>query len=144
MFQNFIKPASGIWIINLILSEHFFIVKIIQISEIEFHIIAPPSLLINFRSEFSTFLINLFFKSGDQEWGFTVKGESLNLSSLKIPVTGPADTAEEIENTVIEKIYLYDQAIQFIENLFINFIKKRTSNHWQNKVIPMIRNWICT
>ena len=68
--------------------------------------------------------INLHFKSGDQEWGFTIKGESLNISSLKIPFTDPADTAEEIENTVIEKIYLYDQAIQFVENLFKNFIKK--------------------
>ncbi len=88
--------------------------------------------------------INLHFKSGDQEWGFTIKGESLNISSLKIPFTDPADTAEEIENTVIEKIYLYDQAIQFVENLFKNFIKKRTSNHWQNKIIPMIRKWIYT
>jgi hypothetical protein len=88
--------------------------------------------------------INLHFKSGDQEWGFTIKGESLNISNLKIPFAGPTETAEEIENTVIEKIYLYDQVIQFVENLFKDFIKTRTSNPWQNKVIPMIRKWIYT
>ena len=86
--------------------------------------------------------INLHFKSGDQEWGVTIKGESLNLSSFKIPFTDPPDTEEAIENTVIDKIYLYEQAIQLIDNLFKNFIKKRTSNHWQNKVIPMIKKWI--
>ena len=87
--------------------------------------------------------LNLHFKSGDQEWGFTIKGESLNLSNLKIPFGGPTETAEEIENTVIEKIYLYEQVIQFVENLFKDFIKQRTSIHWQNKIIPMIRKWIC-
>jgi hypothetical protein len=86
--------------------------------------------------------INLHFKSGDQEWGFTIKGESLNLSSFKIPFTDPSDTEEAIENTVIDKIYLYEQAIQLIDNLFKNFIKKRTSSNWQNKVIPMIKKWI--
>jgi hypothetical protein len=86
--------------------------------------------------------INLHFKSGDQEWGFTIKGESLNISNLKVPFAGLTETAEEIENTVIEKIFLYDQMIQFVENLFKDFIKKRTSNQWQNKVLPMMRKWI--
>ena len=86
--------------------------------------------------------LNLCFRSGDQEWGFTVKGESLNISSFKTPFLGPVDTAEDIENAVIEKAHLYDQAIQLIDEAFKNFIKIRVSNDWQNKVIPMIRKWI--
>ncbi|MBC8393224.1 MAG: hypothetical protein H8E17_11735 [Deltaproteobacteria bacterium] len=86
--------------------------------------------------------LNLCFKSGDQEWGFTVKGESLNISSFKTPFSGPVDTAEDIENAVIEKAHLYDQAIQLIDEAFKNFIKIRVSDDWQNKVIPMIRKWI--
>ena len=70
--------------------------------------------------------LNLCFKSGDQEWGFTVKGESLNISGFKTPFSGPVDTAEDIENAVIEKAFLYDQAIQLIDQAFKNFIKI----HW--------------
>ena len=86
--------------------------------------------------------LNLCFKSGDQEWRFTIKGESLNLSSLKTPFSGPIETAEDIEGAVLEKIYLYEQAIQLVDNLFKHFIKDRVSTRWQNKVIPRIRKWI--
>ncbi|MFH2219240.1 MAG: hypothetical protein ABII68_06225 [Pseudomonadota bacterium] len=86
--------------------------------------------------------INLCFKSGDQEWRFTIKGESLNLSSVKTPASGPIETAEDIEGAVIEKAYLYDQAIQLADNLFKHFIKMRVSTDWQDKVVPRMRKWI--
>jgi hypothetical protein len=86
--------------------------------------------------------INLCFKSGDQEWRFTIKGESLNLSGFKTPFTGPVESAEDVEGAVLEKAYLYEQAIRFIDSLFKSFIKLRLSNHWQNKVIPLIKKWL--
>jgi len=85
--------------------------------------------------------LNLCFKSGDQEWRFTIKGESLNISNFKTPFSGPIETAEDVEGAVLEKVYLYDQAIQLVDHLFKNFIKARISNHWQNKVVPMVRKW---
>ena len=86
--------------------------------------------------------LNLCFKSGDQEWRFTIKGESLNLSSFKTPFSGPIETAEDVEGAVLEKVYLYDKAIQLVDNLFKHFIKIRVSDRWQNTVIPLIRKWI--
>jgi len=86
--------------------------------------------------------LNLCFKSGDQEWRFTIKGESLNLSSFKTPFSGPIETAEDVEGAVLEKVYLYDRAIQLVDNLFKNFIKVRASDHWETKVIPVIKKWI--
>ena len=86
--------------------------------------------------------MNLCLKSDDQEWRFTIKGESLNISGFKTPFAGPVDTAEDIEGAVIEKAYLYDQAIKIIDTLFNKFTKTRISNDWQNKVIPLIRKWI--
>ncbi|MFH1991435.1 MAG: hypothetical protein ABIK98_03365 [Pseudomonadota bacterium] len=86
--------------------------------------------------------MNLCFKSGDQEWRFTIKGESLNLSGFKTPLAGSVETAEDLEGAVIEKAFLYDQAIQFVDNLFKNFIKLRISNQWQSKIVPQIRKWI--
>ena len=86
--------------------------------------------------------MNLCFKSGDQKWRFTIKGESLNISGFKTPFSAPIETAEEIEGAVVEKAFLYDQALQLIDSLFNNFMKLRVSTDWQNKVVPMIRKWI--
>ncbi|MFC1829950.1 hypothetical protein ACFL0O_10100 [Thermodesulfobacteriota bacterium] len=88
--------------------------------------------------------MNLCLKSGGQEWRFTLKGESLNISGFKTPFSGPVETAEDIEGAVIEKAYLYDQAIQLVDKLFKTFIKARVSNDWQEKVVPKIRRWINT
>jgi hypothetical protein len=86
--------------------------------------------------------INLGFKSGDQEWRFTIKGESLNISGFKTPFAGPIETAEDVEGAVLEKVYLYEQAIQLVDNLFKNYLKTRVSSQWQTKVVPKINKWI--
>ena len=86
--------------------------------------------------------LNLCFKSGDQEWRFTIKGESLNLSSFKTPFSGPVETAEDVEGAVLEKIYLYEQAIQLVDNVFKDFIKMRVSTRWETEVLPLMRKWI--
>jgi len=88
--------------------------------------------------------MNLCLKSGGQEWRFTIKGESLNISGFKTPFSGPIETAEDVEGAVVEKAYLYDQAIQIVDNLFKSFIKTRVSNDWQDKAVPKIRGWINT
>ena len=88
--------------------------------------------------------MNLCLKSGGQEWRFTLKGESLNISGFKTPFSGPVETAEDVEAAVLEKAYLYDQAIQLVDTLFKHFIKLRVSNDWQDKVVPKMRRWINT
>jgi hypothetical protein len=86
--------------------------------------------------------MNLCFKSDDREWRFTVKGESLNISGFKTPFSAPIETMEEIEGAVLEKAFLYDQALQLVDKLFNNFIKLRVSPDWQNKTVPGIRKWM--
>ncbi len=86
--------------------------------------------------------VNLVYRSGDQEWRFNLKGESLNLSSLRVPETGKIETREDIEGAVIEKTYLYDKIIKLINVLFQYFIKLRISNEWSTKTVPGIRKWI--
>jgi hypothetical protein len=85
---------------------------------------------------------NLVYRSGDQEWRFNLKGESLNLSSLRVPEIGKIETREDIEGAVIEKIYLCEKIINLINGLFKNFIKLRVSNEWSAKTVPAIRKWI--
>ena len=86
--------------------------------------------------------IHLIYRAGDQEWQFSLKGESLNISSLKVPATGKIEREEEVEGAVIEKIYLCEKAIGLINRLFNRFIKLRLGDKWQAQVVPAVRKWI--
>jgi hypothetical protein len=88
--------------------------------------------------------MNLSYTSGENQWVFNLKGESLNFSGLKPPETALIDRKEDIEGAVLEKIYLFDKIIHFIDAVFGQFIRLRISNAWQEKVVPRMRAWIAT
>ena len=85
---------------------------------------------------------NLIYRSAQQKWQFMLKGESLNLSSLKTPQTAPPEGPDDLEAMVLEKIFLYDKILQFLEKLYKHFIKLRISNNWQGRETALIRKWI--
>lgn len=85
--------------------------------------------------------MNLIQMIGDNIWSYTLKGESLNISSLKTPAVGQIETSDDIEGAVIEKVYLYEQVIELIHNLFKVFIKKRVSDSWP-ETVNHIKKWI--
>jgi len=86
--------------------------------------------------------LNLVYKSTELVWQFTLKGESLNISSLSIPNTGSPESDDDIEGFALEKIFLYDKALQLIEKIYAHFSKLRVSNTWLSKETPLIRKWI--
>jgi hypothetical protein len=86
--------------------------------------------------------LNVVYKSAELVWQFTLKGESLNISSLNIPNTGSPESDEDIEGFALEKIFLYDKALQLIEKIYAHFSKLRVSDTWQSKETPLIRKWI--
>ena len=86
--------------------------------------------------------LNLVYRSMENEWRFTIKGESLNLSSLKTPETGAAESESDLEGVILEKIYLYDKALALIAHLFKEFIELRVSEDWFEKGVDPIRRWI--
>ena len=85
--------------------------------------------------------INLIQTAGDNIWGYTLKGESLNICSLKTPAVGQVETGDDIEGAVVEKVYLYEKVIELINNLFKIFIKKRVSDSWP-ETVTHIKKWI--
>ena len=88
--------------------------------------------------------INLVYKSGDLQWHFSLKGESLNFSGLKLPETASieqSEDSEELEGAVIDKIYLYEKPLDFIDQLYRSFIRQRLSDQWQQTVSEM-KKWI--
>ena len=86
--------------------------------------------------------INLVYRSIKHEWKFTIKGESLNISSLKTPHTGLPQTPEDLEGFVLEKTYLYDKLLQFLEKIYRHYIYLRISKKWQKTVVPAVHQWI--
>ncbi|MGD8741753.1 MAG: hypothetical protein PVG34_15655 [Desulfobacterales bacterium] len=86
--------------------------------------------------------LNLIYRSAQQKWQFTLKGESLNLSSLTTPKIAPPENPDDVEASVLEKIFLYDKILQFLEKLYKTFIKLRTSNRWQSHEISLIKKWL--
>ena len=86
--------------------------------------------------------LNLIYRSGQQKWQFTLKGESLNLSNLKTPKIAAPESPEEVEGRVLEKILLYDKILQFLEKLYKSFIKRRLSSRWQSQEIYRMKKWL--
>ncbi|MEE4356520.1 MAG: hypothetical protein V2I97_08620 [Desulfococcaceae bacterium] len=88
--------------------------------------------------------LSLIYKSGDQEWRFTVKGESFHIANLKVPESGVVETKDDMEGAVLEKYYLYEKALRWLDTFFSYFIKLRLSEDWQAEVIPQMRKWIAS
>jgi len=86
--------------------------------------------------------MNLLYEAGDNEWQFTIKGESLHLTSFRCPQIGPVETEEDVEGAVLEKAYLYEKAMELTDKLFKEFITLRVSDQWPKKVVPRVRKWI--
>jgi hypothetical protein len=83
----------------------------------------------------------LVFKTGEHEWQFSIKGESLNLSSLKAPGPALPQSPEEMEPFLLDKTQRFYKIIDFIEKMYKSFIKLRISNSWSSKTTPALKKW---
>lgn len=86
--------------------------------------------------------MNLIYKTENQNWKFSIKGESLSFSGLKPPETGPLETKDDIEGLLLEKAYLFEKAIELTNCLFNFFLKLRVSLDWNKTILPEIRKWV--
>ena len=86
--------------------------------------------------------LHLVYKSGAVEWQFAIKGEGLCFSSLKLPETGLMESGDDLEGILLEKIYLYDKLIDFMDKVYGKFISLRLSENWNNQILPQIKKWL--
>jgi len=86
--------------------------------------------------------INLICNINDDEYKFTIKGESLNVTGLKTPKTDLSKNADEIEGLVLEKASFCYKIFDVIDTLFLKYIENRTSDEWNSKGLQNIKNWI--
>ncbi len=85
--------------------------------------------------------INLILNIDEQEYKFTIKGESLNISGLKTP-SFKSEKKEEIEGAILEKAFFCEQVYIFIDTLFNKFIEKRSSDSFKHGDSQEIKKWI--
>jgi hypothetical protein len=84
----------------------------------------------------------LVFSTGEHQWQFSIKGESLNVSGFKTPGPAVPQSPEEMEDFLLDKAQLILKLLNFIEILFKSFIKSRISSRWSSKTLPSIKKWI--
>ncbi len=86
--------------------------------------------------------LNLVYTSGDHQWLFTLKGESLCVSNVKLPQTSAEKSGDDLEGAVLEKVYLHEKVLELVDLLFKSFIPIRISDDWEENTVPAIREWI--
>lgn len=86
--------------------------------------------------------INLICKINEDEYRFTIKGESFNITGLKTPKTDLSHKADEIEGLVLEKAFFCLNIFQVIDTLFLKYLEQRTADDWNVKGLQNIRDWI--
>ena len=86
--------------------------------------------------------INLICKMDEEEYKFTIKGESFNLTGLKTPKTDLSGKDDEMEGMVLEKAYFSFKVFELIDTLFLTYISQRTSEDWNSRGLKDMTDWI--
>lgn len=86
--------------------------------------------------------LSLIFKTNEYHLKFSLKGESLNLSSLKTPGPPLPPSPEEMEFFLLNKTEHINKITNFVEITFKMFVRVRVTNKWNSKIVPNIKKWI--
>ncbi|WP_457551176.1 hypothetical protein [Desulfobacula sp.] len=86
--------------------------------------------------------INLICKINEDEYRFTIKGESFNITGLKTPKTDLSAKEEEIEGLVLEKAFFCFHIFDVIDTLFLKYLEQRTADDWKSKGFQNLKAWI--
>jgi hypothetical protein len=86
--------------------------------------------------------INLICKINEEEYKFTIKGESFNITGLKTPKVDLSGKEYETEGMVLEKSFLCFKIVNVIDTLFLTYIRQRTSKDWNHIQLQDIKNWV--
>jgi hypothetical protein len=78
----------------------------------------------------------------EEEYHFTIKGDSFNITGMKTPAAAGDGSEDEIEGRVIEKALLVFRITQVIDTLFFTFLAQRIEDDWKNKGFDQMRSWI--
>jgi hypothetical protein len=76
------------------------------------------------------------------EWEFNFKADSFHFQSLKLPVLEWQETQEDPAGHLLERIYLIENAVKAINNLYELFLRIRFSNRWEEMELKSLAGWL--
>jgi hypothetical protein len=78
----------------------------------------------------------------EQNWEFNLKGENFHLTGFKHPQVEKIEKKEDREGAILEKVFLYEQAVKLVDQVFLTFLKLRLSDTWNQETLGEIKAWI--
>lgn len=80
------------------------------------------------------------------EFSFTLAGSLMEFRNVRLPKTEATDgdkgeNPEEVEGIILERIYLFEELIRLVNELFRLFLERRVSADWHKELLS-IRNWV--
>ena len=80
------------------------------------------------------------------EWSFTLGAGLFEFRNVRLPKTaateqGQGNTDEEVEGLILERVYLFEELVRIINDLFRVFLKLRLSDSWAPE-IKRVREWV--
>ena len=84
--------------------------------------------------------------SDEYEFSFTLTAATMEFRSMKLPKTagasdGDGDDRESLEGQILERVSLFEEGIEMVNELFKLFITVRISDSWADELVK-IRRWI--
>ncbi len=76
------------------------------------------------------------------EWEFTFKADSFNFHSLSLPAMNWPETEEDPAGNLLERIYLIENAVKIMDNLFESFLRIRYMPQWEERELKLIARWL--
>jgi recombination associated protein RdgC len=61
---------------------------------------------------------------------------------LKLPIQDWQETPEDPSGSLLERIYLIENAIKTIDSLYESFLKIRYSSQWKEKETKLLAKWL--
>jgi recombination associated protein RdgC len=86
-------------------------------------------------------------RAGENDFTLVLKGTWFSFGSFRTPPILPAQEADEedgFEAAFLEKVYLIDEGMQILDDLFEYFISLRISDQWEGEELPAIRHWVAS
>ncbi len=82
----------------------------------------------------------------EHEWNFTLAAAMMEFRSVRLPKTagteqGGSNDPEEIEGMILERMYLFEELIRIVNDLFRMFLEIRLGDGWREE-LQKIRQWI--
>ncbi len=82
----------------------------------------------------------------EHEWNFTLAAALMEFRNVKLPKTGGTESGdsnnpEETEGMILERIFLFEELIRIVNDLFRMFLEIRVGDEWQQELLK-IRQWV--